>query len=329
MTSYLITGGAGFVGSHLAEALLGDGHKVTVIDDLSTGSIRNIEHLKGRSNFQYVIQSIHDGPLLAELIDGCDVVFHLAATVGVQNIILSPTQTIENNIHGTESVLRLASRKRRKIVLTSTSEVYGKSADLPFREDGDLLLGPPVKGRWSYACSKAVDEFLAIAYWREHKLPTVTVRLFNCIGPRQTGQYGMVVPRFVGQALDNLPITVYGSGEQQRCFTYIDDVVQWLILLADCRDAEGEIVNIGNTEEITILALAEKIRQLTGASSPIEFIPFEKAYEQGFEDMQRRVPDISKLIRLTGRRPKFSLEDSLKAVVAWKRGQKAKAAAGV
>src|SRR4051812_24774938 len=308
---YLITGGAGFIGSHLAEQLLAKDHSVTVIDDLSTGSIRNIEHLKTNKRFRYVIDSVMNKPLLSELVDGCQTVFHLAAAVGVKLIVESPVHTIETNIRGTENVLECANKKRRKVIITSTSEVYGKGLKIPFREDGDLLLGATDKGRWSYACSKAIDEFLALAYWKEKKLPVVIVRLFNTVGPKQTGQYGMVVPTFVKQALMGHPITVYGTGSQRRCFTHVKDAVKALIGLAEEPKAVGQVFNIGNSQEITIDDLAKLVKEMTNSKSPIQKIPYNRAYEEGFEDMQRRVPDISKIRRMIGYKPKCSLRDIL------------------
>jgi UDP-glucose 4-epimerase len=311
----LITGGAGFIGSHLAEALLSRGDEVAIIDDLSTGAIENIEHLKGVPGFHYAIDSVMNEPLVAELIDRCDVVFHLAAAVGVRLIIEAPTRTIETNVGGTEVVLKHAAKKRKTVVVASTSEVYGKSVAVPFREDADLVLGPTSKHRWAYACSKMLDEFLALAYHAEKGVPVIIVRLFNTIGPRQTGRYGMVVPRFVSQALAGEPITVYGDGTQSRSFTFVGDVVRALIALADEPRAIGEVFNIGNGEEITIRALAEKIRAMTASKSPIVTIPYDEAYEQGFEDMPRRVPDISKIRALVGYEPAVGLEHILREVI--------------
>ncbi len=316
MARSLITGGAGFVGSHLAEELLQRGDEVFVIDDLSTGRIDNIEPLKRHPKFHYVIDSVHNEPVLAEWIDRCDVVYHLAAAVGVKLIVESPVNTIETNVHGTEVVLKLANKKKKKVLITSTSEVYGKSTSVPFREDQDLVLGPTTKGRWSYACSKAIDEFLAIAYWHEKRLPVIIVRLFNTVGPRQTGRYGMVIPNFVQQALNNEPITVYGDGEQSRAFGYVGDIVSALADLARHPQAVGEVFNIGNTQEITMNALAERIKQMTGSTSEIVHIPYDRAYEQGFEDMPRRVPDISKIQRLTGYQPTVELNEILERVIA-------------
>ncbi len=311
----LITGSAGFIGSHLAEALLARGDEVAVVDDLSTGSIDNIEHLKGRPGFSYVIDSVMNEPLLAEMIDRCDVVFHLAAAVGVRLIIEAPTRTIETNVGGTEVVLKLAAKKRRKVVVASTSEVYGKSTDVPFREDADLVLGPTSKHRWAYACSKMLDEFLALAYLAEKSVPVVIVRFFNTIGPRQTGRYGMVVPRFVAQALAGEPITVYGDGTQSRSFTYVGDVVRALLALVEHPGAVGEVFNVGNGEEITIRALAERIRTLTSSASPIVTIPYDEAYQAGFEDMPRRVPDIAKIRALVGYAPRVGLHDMLCEII--------------
>src|SRR3954470_15646742 len=270
----LITGGAGFIGSHLADAYLGRGDEVFVLDDLSTGSIENIRHLKNHPNFRYTIDSVHNAHVVAELVDMCDVVFHLAAAVGVRLIVESPVRTIETNVHGTEVVLAQANKKKKKVLIASTSEVYGLSTDVPFREDGCLVLGPTSKGRWSYACSKAIDEFLALAYWHERKLPTVIVRLFNTVGPRQTGQYGMVVPTFIKQALTSRPITIHGDGTQTRCFTDVGDVVGALIGLMHQPGAVGEVFNIGSSEEVTIEALAERVKGLTGSSSEIVHIAY-------------------------------------------------------
>ena len=312
----LITGGAGFVGSHLAEELLQRGEEVYVLDDLSTGRIDNIEHLKPNSHFHYFIDSVHNEPLLAELVDRCDAVYHLAAAVGVKLIVESPVNTIETNVHGTEVVLKLANKKKKKVLITSTSEVYGKSTAIPFREDQDLVLGPTTKGRWSYACSKAIDEFLAIAYWHEKHLPMVIVRLFNTVGPRQTGRYGMVIPNFVQQAISGHPITVYGDGHQSRAFGYVGDVVSALANLVHHPDAVGEVFNIGNTQEITINELAELVKKMTGSKSEIIHIPYDRAYEEGFEDMPRRVPDISKIQRLIGYEPTVDLEGALERIIA-------------
>jgi UDP-glucose 4-epimerase len=315
----LITGGAGFVGSHLAQELLRRGDDVYILDDLSTGSIENIDHLKPNTRFHYTLDSVHNEPVLAELIDRCDVVYHLAAAVGVKLIVESPVNTIETNVHGTEVVLKLANKKRKKVLITSTSEVYGKSTAVPFNEDQDLVLGATTKGRWSYACSKAIDEFLGIAYWHEKKLPVVIVRLFNTVGPRQTGRYGMVIPNFVCQALMNQPITVYGDGTQSRAFAYVGDVVTALADLAQHPGAVGEVFNIGNTEEITMNDLAHLIKQMTSSESEIVHIPYDRAYEKGFEDMPRRVPDINKVRQLIGYRPRLNLKDILTEIIAFTR----------
>jgi UDP-glucose 4-epimerase len=311
----LITGGAGFVGSHLADLLLEQGEEVFALDNLSTGSIENIEHLKHHPRFHYTIDSVDNEPVLAELVDRADAVVHLAAAVGVKKIVEEPVHTIENNVHGTEVVLRHANKKKKLVVLASTSEVYGKSLDVPFREDADLVMGPTSKHRWAYACSKAIDEFLALAYWKEKKLPVVIIRLFNTVGPRQTGQYGMVIPNFVRQALANQPITVFGDGMQSRSFTYVGDVVDGLVRLLRHPGAVGGVFNIGNGEEIAIRALAERVKTLTGSSSPIVTIPYDQAYEAGFEDMPRRVPDISKIRHLVGYEPRVHLDEILTRVI--------------
>jgi len=317
----LITGGAGFIGSHLAETLLDRGHEVDVIDDLSTGSIENIAHLKGRRGFSYTIDTIANEPVLAEHVDWCDVVFHLAAAVGVRLIVEAPVHTIETNVHGTEVVLKHAAKKRKLVVIASTSEVYGKSAAVPFREDADLVLGPTPKHRWAYACSKAIDEFLALAYWKEKKLPVIIVRLFNTVGPRQTGRYGMVIPTFVRQALAGEPITVFGDGSQSRSFADVSDVVRGLLALVAEPRAVGEVFNIGNPQEVTIRDLAVRVRDLTGSRSPIVFVPYDEAYEAGFEDMPRRVPDITKIRTLVGFEPTVPLDEILRRVIAHCRAQ--------
>ena len=311
----LITGGAGFIGSHLAEALLHQGDEVLILDNLSTGSIENIAHIKGRPRFEYFIDSVENEPLLAELIDRSDVVFHFAAAVGVKLIVEQPVHTIETNVHGTEVVLKHANKKKRLVVLASTSEVYGKSNDVPFREDSDLVMGPTPKHRWAYACSKAIDEFLALAYWKERKLPVIIVRFFNTVGPRQTGQYGMVIPNFVRQALAGEAITVFGDGTQSRAFTHVADVVGALTVLVREPDAIGQVINIGNTQEVTITALAERVRDLCGSQSAIKYIPYEQAYDSGFEDMPRRVPDLTKVRRMIGYEPRHSLDDILVQVI--------------
>ncbi len=317
----LITGGAGFIGSHLAEELLENGHQVFVIDDLSTGTIDNIEHLKGQKGFNYTIDSIMNAPLLAELVDKCDVIFHLAAAVGVMLIVESPVRTIETNIKGTEAVLLHANKKKKKVILASTSEVYGKSNKKLFKEDADLILGSTTKGRWSYACSKAIDEFLALAYWKEKRLPVVVTRLFNIVGPRQTGRYGMVVPRFIKQALGNKPITVFGDGSQSRCFTHIRDAVTALIDLSKTDKAVGEVINLGSDNEITIGDLAGKVKETVNSKSDIQYIPYDEAYEEGFEDMMRRVPDLKKLNSITGYKPRYSLDDILRDTIEYYKGR--------
>ena len=311
----LITGGAGFIGSHLAEALLNAGHDVDIIDNLSTGSIRNVGHLKSNHRFKYVIDTLTNEPLLAELVDRNDVIFHFAAAVGVKLIVEEPVHTIETNVHGTEVVLKHANKKKKKVIIASTSEVYGKSADVPFREDADLVMGATVKHRWAYACSKAIDEFLALAYYKERDLPVIIVRFFNTVGPRQTGQYGMVLPSFVRQALAGEPITVFGDGTQSRSFTFLGDVVECLMKLVSEPKAIGQVFNIGNSEEVTILKLAEIVKQLAGSSSTIEFIPYDKAYEAGFEDMPRRVPDLTKVRQLVGYEPKVQLNEIITRVI--------------
>ena len=311
----LITGGAGFIGSHLSEALLDAGHQVLIIDNLSTGSMDNIAHLKGRAGFEYFIDTVENEGLLAELIDRSEVVFHFAAAVGVKLIVEQPVYTIETNVHGTEVVLKHANKKKKLVVIASTSEVYGKSEAVPFREDSDLVMGPTTKHRWAYACSKAIDEFLALAYWKERKLPVIIVRFFNTVGPRQSGQYGMVIPNFVRQALAGEPITVFGDGKQQRSFTHVADVVGALLKLVVEPKAIGQVINLGNIEEVTIHRLAERVRELSGSSSPIKLVPYDQAYESGFEDMPRRVPDLSKAEKMIGYTPRHNLEDILVQVI--------------
>ena len=317
----LITGGAGFVGSHLAEELVRRGDEVMVIDDLSTGTIENIDHLKGRAGFSYVVDTIQNVPLVAELVDRADVVYHLAAAVGVRLIIESPVRTIETNIRGTEIVLDLAAKKKKKVLVASTSEVYGKSTAIPFSETSDIILGPTSKSRWSYACSKAIDEFLALAYWKEKRVPAVVFRLFNTVGPRQTGRYGMVIPNFVKQALDGDPITVYGDGQQSRCFTWVGDAVRALAALARHPGAVGEVFNIGSDREVTIGELAGLVKEMTRSSSPISYIAYDEAYEEGFEDMRRRVPDLSKIAALVGYEPTMKLDQILKEVIEYYRSR--------
>lgn len=312
----LLTGGAGFVGSHLAEALLELGHSVQVVDDLSTGSIHNIVHLKGRPGFDYVIDTIMNERLTAELVDRADVVFHLAAAVGVKLIVDEPVRTIETNVHGTEVVLKHASKKRKLVVIFSTSEVYGKSTAVPFSEDTDLVMGPTSKHRWAYACSKAIDEFLALAYWKERKLPVIIVRLFNTVGPRQTGQYGMVIPNFVRQALTGAPISVYGDGRQRRAFGYVGDIVGGIVGLVQDPRAVGEVFNVGNSSETSILDLARRVKELTHSTSDVVIVPYDQAYGVGFEDMPRRVPDLTKIHDLIGYVPRVDLDEILRRVIA-------------
>ncbi|HEV2382709.1 MAG TPA: GDP-mannose 4,6-dehydratase [Terriglobia bacterium] len=315
MTS-LITGGAGFIGSHLAEALVVRREKVIILDDLSTGSVENIRHLRANPRLHCFFESVMDRRLLAELVDESDIVFHLAAAVGVRRIIESPVRTIETNVTGTEVVLEAAAKKKKLVFVASTSEVYGKNSKAPFAEDDDIVLGPTSKSRWSYATSKALDEFLALAYWKEKRLPVVIARFFNTVGPRQTGRYGMVLPTFVGQALEGVPLTVFGTGKQSRCFGYVGDAVQVMLRLVSQDRAVGEVVNIGNNEEITIEDLAALVRERTGSASPVEFVPYDQAYEPGFEDMARRVPSLEKLLRLTDYRPTTPLPAIIDKVVA-------------
>jgi UDP-glucose 4-epimerase len=317
----LITGGAGFIGSHLADAYLERGDQVFIIDDLSTGSFENIRHLKDHPRFHYTIESVHNQPVTAELVDQSDVIFHLAAAVGVKLIVESPVRTIETNVRGTECVLALANKKKKRVLVASTSEVYGLSTQVPFQEDGNLVMGATTKGRWSYACSKAIDEFLALAYWREKKLPTIVVRLFNTVGPRQTGQYGMVIPTFVKQALANRPITVFGDGKQSRCFCYVGDVVGALIKLMDNEKSVGQVFNIGSDTEISMFDLAKKVKELTSSESEIVLIPYDEAYEEGFEDMPRRVPNTSKAKKHIDFAPTVDLEGILTSVIAFHSGQ--------
>ena len=312
----LITGGAGFIGSHLAQRLIADGHSVHVLDNLSTGSVGNIRHLRDHDRFGYTIDTCDDRRLVAELIDEADYVFHLAAAVGVQLIVDSPVRTIETNVHCTEVVLAAAEKKKKPVFIASTSEVYGKSHELPFREDGDIVMGATTRGRWAYACSKALDEFLAIAHHRERGLPTIVGRLFNTVGPRQTGRYGMVVPTFVRQAVAGTPITVFGSGEQRRCFCHVDDVTRAMALLLERDDLYGEVFNIGTTDEISMNDLAEHVRTATGSDSEIVRIPYEEAYGEGFEDMARRIPDISKIGAAIGWHPTKSLDQILEDAIA-------------
>jgi len=314
---YLITGGAGFIGSHLAERLLERGDEVLIMDNLCTGSMENIRHLKKYDRMHYFLEPLENRHLLAELVDEADVILHLAAAVGVKLIVESPVRTIETNVNGTQSVLEAASRKKKLVFTASTSEVYGKSTSFPFHEDADLVLGPTSKGRWSYAASKALDEFLALSYWKEKGLPVVIARLFNTVGPRQTGRYGMVLPNFVGQALEGAPITIYGTGQQSRCFCDVRDAVEALLRLIANDKSVGEVVNVGNNVEISIEALARMVKERTGSSSPIQYIPYDQAYEPGFEDMFRRVPCLDKLERLTGFRPTTALPEIIERVAAY------------
>ena len=320
---YLITGGAGFIGSHLAERLLERGDQVLLMDNLSTGSMENIRHLKKYDRMHYFLEPLENRQLLAELVDEADIIFHLAAAVGVKLIVESPVRTIETNVNGTQMVLEAACRKRKLVFAASTSEVYGKNTNVPFHEDADLVLGPTTKGRWSYAASKALDEFLALSYWKEKRLPVVIARLFNTVGPRQTGRYGMVLPNFVRQALEGAPITVYGTGQQSRCFCDVRDAVEALLRLAATDKAVGEVVNVGDDQEVTIEALALLVKERTSSSSKIEYIPYDQAYEPGFEDMFRRVPCVDKLELLTGFRPQSPLPEIVDRVVSYARGKRA------
>jgi UDP-glucose 4-epimerase len=314
---YLITGGAGFIGSHLAERLLDRGDRVVLLDNLSTGSVENIRHLKSSSRMQYHLDTIENRQLVAELVDDADIIVHLAAAVGVKLIVESPVKTIETNVNGMQMILEAACKKRKLVLTASTSEVYGKNTNVPFHEDADLVLGPTTKGRWSYAASKALDEFLALSYWKEKKLPVIVARLFNTVGPRQTGRYGMVLPNFVKCALDNAPISIYGNGKQSRCFCDVRDTVEGLVRLMDTDRSIGEVVNVGNTEEITIEALAHRVKDRTGSSSRIDYIPYDKAYEPGFEDMMRRLPAVEKLQALTGFRPQTPLNEIIDCVAVF------------
>lgn len=315
----LITGGAGFVGSHLSERLLAEGHTVYCLDDLSTGSISNIETFRNHPKYHYQVGTVFDEPLVAELVDRADVVFHLAAAVGVMLIVEHPVRTIETNISGTEAILAAAAKKQKKVLIFSTSEVYGKATKIPFNEDDDCVLGASTRSRWAYAASKLVDEFLALSYWREKKLPTIVVRLFNTVGPRQTGRYGMVIPRFVSQALSGGPITVYGDGTQSRCFGDVSDVVGAIVRLANEPKAIGEVFNIGNDEEITIQALAERVRDKIDSKVKIKHVPYSKAYVEGFEDMPRRVPDLTKIKKMISYRPTHDMDSILDRIIASQR----------
>ncbi len=315
----LITGGAGFIGSHLAEELLSQGEKVTAIDDLSTGSIDNIKHLIDNPNFRFVYDNVRNSEVMHVLIEQCDAIYHLAAAVGVQLIVDRPVHTIETNIHGTEVVLNIANKFRKKVLIASSSEVYGKSENVPFKEDDDTVMGSTKFSRWAYACSKAIDEFLGMAYYKQYNLPVVVTRFFNTVGPRQTGQYGMVIPRFVSWALKNEPILIYGSGKQTRCFCYVKDVVQAITDLMDSSSADGSVYNVGSTEEISIESLADKIIELTNSKSEKKYISYEQAYGQPFDDMARRVPDISRIKQTIGWSPKTSLDETLRKIIEAKR----------
>ncbi len=317
----LITGGAGFIGSHLAEELLKSKHQVVVLDDLSTGRMENVAHLKANPDFELVVGTVLNEHLVDKLVERVDVILHLAAAVGVELIVKRPLESLTTNIKGSETVLEMAYRYNKKILITSTSEIYGKNVNGPLKENDDRILGSPLKVRWSYSTAKAVDEMLAYVYWKEKKVPSIIVRLFNTVGPRQTGYYGMVVPRFVEQALNNKPITVYGTGKQSRCFTHVKDVVKALIKLVEEPKAVGEVFNIGSQEEITIEQLAKEVIKITKSKSKIEYIPYEKAYEEGFEDMQRRVPDTGKINRLIGFKPSYTLKQIIEDIVAGLPGQ--------
>lgn len=317
MTHALITGGAGFIGSHLAEHLLALGQTVTIIDNLSTGQFANIAHLENQPNFHYAIEDIRNIHVLDRLVSECDVIYHLAAAVGVQKIISQPIETIEVNIGGTEVVLKTARRYRRKVLIASTSEVYGKGVRFPFHEDDDCLIGPTSRSRWSYATSKAIDEFLALAYHHEIGLPVVIFRLFNTVGPRQTGRYGMVLPRFVQSALANTPIRVYGDGQQQRCFCNVSDVIEAVYHLADAPAAVGQVFNIGSSEEITIMELAQRVRQRANSQSEIALVPYEEAYEAGFEDFRRRVPSIEKIQQVIEWQPMTALDETIDQIIRY------------
>ena len=312
---FLITGGAGFIGSHLAERIVERGDEVAVLDDLTTGSMDNIEHLVGNPAFRYQIGSARDAPLVGEMVDRADVTVHLAAAVGVRLVVERPVHTIVTNVEATQVVLNAAARKGKPVLLASSSEVYGKSSKVPFHEDDDLQLGPTVRSRWSYACSKALDEWLGLAYLREKQVPVTVLRFFNVVGPRQTGRYGMVLPSFATQALKGEPITVYGTGEQSRCFGHVRDAVAAVLKLAACPGAVGQVVNIGSDEEVTIQQLAERVRDLAGSQSEIVNIPYKEAYREGFDDMLRRVPDVGRLEELTGMRPRATLDEIIADVL--------------
>ena len=311
----LITGGAGFIGSHLAEKLLQTGHEVVVVDNLSTGSIKNLENIEKEPRFRFVYDNVRNSQTMHLLVEQCDIVFHLAAAVGVQLIVDQPVHTIETNIHGSEVVLDIANKFRKKVLIASTSEVYGKSEAVPFCEDDDTVLGSTRFSRWSYACSKAIDEFLGLAYYQQYDLPVVVVRFFNTVGPRQTGQYGMVIPRFVQRALKNDPVVIYGTGKQARCFSYVGDIIEGIIDLMNCQDAPGRVYNMGSTEEVTIEALADKIIEMTASKSQKKYISYEEAYGRPFDDMMRRVPCLDRIKETIGFEPKTSLKQTLEAVI--------------
>ncbi len=314
---YLITGGAGFIGSHLADALIAQGHSVLAMDDFSTGRHENIAHLEGHPLFNIVCADIADEAIVRDCVAGADRVYHLASAVGVRLVVEQPVRTIETIVHGTSVVLKACSRYRKPVLVTSTSEVYGKSSKVPFSEDDDLVIGPSYRRRWGYACSKALDEFLAMAYWHHSHVPVVITRLFNTVGPRQTGQYGMVLPRFVQQALKDEPLTVYGDGSQTRCFCHVKDVVDGLMRLMELPAARGQVFNIGNNEEVSIRDLAERVIRLTGSRSTIKLVPFEDAYGSDFEDMQRRLPDLSKIRSVVGYHPRYSLDNIIRDIVEY------------
>ncbi|MDI9385634.1 MAG: GDP-mannose 4,6-dehydratase [Verrucomicrobiota bacterium] len=315
----LITGGAGFIGSHLAERMMGNGWKVTVVDDLSTGSFSNLDGLRGRAGFEFIRETVRNEVSLTSLVDRCDVIIHLAAAVGVQLIVDRPVHTLETNIHGAEVVLHLASKFGRKVILASTSEVYGKSDRIPFGEDDDTILGSTRFTRWSYACSKMVDEFLGLAYHDQYGLPVVICRFFNTVGPRQTGQYGMVVPRFVRRALSAEPLQIHGNGRQTRCFSNVRDVVRAVEALVDCEAAVGEVINVGSDEQVSIEQLADRVLTLTGSPSEMRYLTYEVAYGRPFDDMMARMPSLAKIHRLIGYRPEYDLDETLKQIIDWER----------
>ncbi|MCR4411013.1 MAG: GDP-mannose 4,6-dehydratase [Thermoguttaceae bacterium] len=324
----LITGGAGFIGSHLCDALVASGHSVLALDDFSTGRHENIAHLEGHALFSLVSADIGDEAIVRECVASADRVFHLASAVGVRLIVEQPVRTIDTIVHGTSVVLKACARYRRPVLITSTSEVYGKSGKVPFGEEDDLVIGPSTKRRWGYAVSKALDEFLAMAYWHHSRMPVTVARLFNTVGPRQTGQYGMVLPRFVQQALRGEPLSVYGDGTQTRCFCHVKDVVQALVRLMDYSQARGQVFNIGNAEEVSIRALAERVIELAGSQSPIRLVPFEEAYGPDFEDMQRRVPDLTKIRESIGYAPRYTLDDIIRDIIEYYTERRATRAAG-